>query len=212
MIFRAPRPSAALFAIVFLVVGLSATWVRADPAEEATVFIETLAEDAVRALTVGTVPRAERIARFRVLFNDHFAVEAIGKWVLGRHWRRTEPQQREQYIELFEDYVVASFVDRFAAYTGEKLHVTKAITENGVSTAVYSEIRLSGGGATPVRVNWRIDGVVGDFKIVDLVVEGVSMSTTLRSDFGSIIRREGGKVAGLLAVLRKKTETLRKND
>ncbi|MBT3359562.1 MAG: ABC transporter substrate-binding protein [Rhodospirillales bacterium] len=199
----------ALSAALFVVAGLSVPVVRADPASEASVFIETLAEDTVRALTVGEVPRSERISRFRVLFNDHFAVEAMAKWVLGRHWRRADAPERAEYLRLFVDYIVASFVDRFAEYAGEKLHITKAIADDGISATVFSEIRLPGGSKTPARVNWRLDGVVGDFKIVDVVVEGVSMSTTMRSDFGSIIRREGGKLAGLLAVLRKKTETLR---
>ena len=212
MIFPTPKPAAALFAVLFLIAGLPAGTAQADQSTEARVFIEALAGDAIKALTVNDVGRGERIERFRTLFNDHFAVDTIGKWVLGRYWRRAKPKERDEYLILFEDYIVASYVERFAEYTGQKLLVTKAIAEDGTSATVYSEIHLPGGGNLPVRVNWRVDGVVGDFKIVDLVVEGVSMSTTLRSDFGSITRRDGGKVAGLLSVLRKKTASLKKTD
>ncbi|MCG8510728.1 MAG: ABC transporter substrate-binding protein, partial [Rhodospirillales bacterium] len=153
--------------------------------------------------------RSERIDRFRVLFNDHFAVKTIGQWVLGRYWRRAKPAEQEEYLVLFEDYIVASYVDRFAEYAGEKLQVTEATVDADGSAVVFSEILLPGSGKTPVRVNWIVDGIEDDFKIVDMVVEGVSMSTTLRSDFGSILRRESGKVAGLLDVLREKTASLK---
>jgi phospholipid transport system substrate-binding protein len=194
----------ALFLIVVLPGGASA-----GPSDEAKGFIESLADQAIQALTLPDISKPERVRRFRILFNDHFAVEDIGKWVLGRYWRRAEPAERDEYLILFEDYIVVSYVDRFAEYAGEKLQITKVIVETDGSAEVYSEVLLPGGGKTPVRVNWRVDGADGDFKIVDLVIEGVSMSATLRSDFSSILRRNGGKMAGLLDILREKTASLK---
>lgn len=198
----------AAAAALVLMMGLPGA-AAADSADDAREFVNSLADQAIQALTVPDISRPERVRRFRVLFNDHFAVEVIGKWVLGRHWRRAEPAERDEYLVLFEDYVVVSYVDRFAEYAGERLQITKAIVEADGSSIVHSEILLPGSGKTPVRVSWRIDGADGDLKIADLVIEGVSMSTTLRSDFGSIIRREGGRLAGLLDVLRDKTASLK---
>ena len=42
------------------------------------------------------------------------------------------------------------------------------------------------------------------YKIIDVMVEGVSMGQTQRSEFSSVIRQHGGKVEGLLAELRKR--------
>ncbi|MDP6787603.1 MAG: ABC transporter substrate-binding protein [Rhodospirillales bacterium] len=183
----------------------------ADPLEaRAETFIASLADKAVQALTVEGAERAERVSRFRRLFNDHFAVHGIAKWVLGRYWRRASPDERGEYLILFEDMIVVSYVDRFASYTGEALAITKTVALNDESAMIYSEIVRPTGGP-PVRVDWRVATEDGGLRIVDVVVEGTSMSTTLRSDFGSIIRREGGKVAGLLKVLRDKTKSLRQD-
>ena len=89
--------------------------------DEARDFVSKLADKAIRDLTDKTVPRSKRIMRFREFFNTHFAVSGIGKWILGRHWRKASEVEREEYLSLFEDLMVVSYVDRFAAYAGEHL-------------------------------------------------------------------------------------------
>ncbi|MDX9861728.1 MAG: ABC transporter substrate-binding protein [Rhodospirillales bacterium] len=202
------RMTAAVTAAI-LATCLAVTPASAEPDDAARQFITSLADRAIQALTTSDIPRAERIRRFRTLFNDHFAVNDIGKWVLGRHWSRTTPAEQTEYLRLFEDYIVASYVDRFAAYTGEKLRIVRTVTEGDGRATVFSEITLPESGKTPIRVDWRVAGVAPAIKIVDLVVEGVSMSTTLRSEFGSIVRRDGGKIDGLLTVLRDKTASIK---
>ena len=183
----------------------------ADPLEiRAETFIASLTDKAVQALTVEGTSRTERVRWFRRLFNDHFAVRGIAKWILGRYWRRASNEERGEYLVLFEDMMVVSYVDRFANYTGETLAISKSVALDGGDAMVFSEIVRPTGGP-PVRVDWRVATADGHLRIVDVVVEGTSMSTTLRSDFGSIIRREGGKVAGLIEVLRDKTKSLRQD-
>lgn len=176
--------------------------------EEATNFVQALAEKAVRELTDQSAPRDVRIQRFREYFNEHFAVKGIGKWILGRHWRKAQKSQQEEYLMLFEDLMVVSYVDRFAAYAGEPLRIQKAVVQDEKNVTVFSDIPQQDGNPA-IRVDWRVARKDGLYKIVDVLVEGTSMSNTLRSDFGSIIRQRGGKVAGLLEALREKTAKLR---
>jgi phospholipid transport system substrate-binding protein len=178
--------------------------------EEATVFVQNLAEKAILELTDKTAPRDVRIQRFREYFNEHFAVSGIGKWILGRHWRKAKPAERKEYLILFEDLMVVSYVDRFAAYAGEPLRINKSLVQDEKNVTVFSDIKQKEGNPA-IRVDWRVARKDGVFKIVDVVIEGTSMSNTLRSDFSSIIRRQGGKIAGLLETLRKKTTSIRQN-
>jgi len=179
--------------------------------EEATVFVQNLAEKAIKELTDKTAPRETRIQRFRAYFNDHFAVTGIGKWILGRHWRKAKKAEQDEYLVLFEDLMVVSYVDRFATYAGEPLHIHKALVQDETNATVFSEIHQKDGNPA-IRVDWRVARKDNIFKIVDVMVEGTSMSNTLRSDFGSIIRQRGGKVSGLLAALREKTAKLREKN
>ena len=60
-----------------------------------------------------------------------------------------------------------------------------------------------------MKVLWRVGAKGETFKILDVIVEGASMSQTLRSDFGSIIRQKDGKVSALIEALRLKTASLK---
>jgi len=171
-------------------------------------FIQALAKQAVDSLTDTKVSRAERIRRFRDMFHKNFAVEAIGRWTLGRHWRTATEAERAEYLKLFEDLMVVSYVDRFAEYAGESLRVNKAVPENETTATVFSEI-IRPHQSQPVRVDWRVGRKDATYKIVDVVVEGTSMSNTLRADFTATINQKGGAVSGLLEELRKKTESLK---
>ncbi len=195
-----------VFSISLLGPGLEA---RAGSLEEkAQQYIKDLSDQAIKSLTAKGLNRDDRIKRFRAMFKERFAVRGIGKWVLGRYWKKATPGERKDYLMLFEDLMVISYVDRFATYAGEQLQTTKTLPNNETTATVYTEIAQPDAGP-PVRVDWRV-GMKGDIlKVVDVVVEGTSMSSTLRSDFGSIIRREGGSVAGLIKALRAKTASLR---
>ena len=173
-----------------------------DQGTRAGKFIEALADKAIAALTENSVSRDERMKRFRVLLNEHFAVDTIGRWVLGRYWNdATEPEQKE-YLDLFEALIVTTYVDRFNSYSGEKLTVSGAVPATGGDLLVNSQITRPAGGE-PLDVGWRVRDRDGKFKVVDVIVAGVSMGQTQRSEFSSVIRRSGDKIEGLLAKLRE---------
>ena len=174
--------------------------------DQAGSFIRSLTHEAIESLAKQGVTREVRIKRFRKMFTAHFNVKTIGKFVLGRYWKKANKQERTEYLGLFEDLMVVSYVDRFARYAGENLNVTRTRSENAKDATVFTQISRPAG--QPVKVLWRVRAYGGTMKILDVIVEGASMSQTLRSDFGSIIRQKGGKVSGLLDVLRVKTAAL----
>ena len=57
----------------------------------------------------------------------------------------------------------------------------------------------------PIRINWRVRRSENTYRVIDVVVEGVSMSVTQRDEFAAVIRRNGGKIEGLLSALERKT-------
>lgn len=175
----------------------------ADDADaRASKFIESLADKAIAALTEKDVSREQRLTRFRDLLEEHFAVDTIGRWVLGRHWNDATEDERKEYLSLFEDLIVVTYVDRFNSYSGEKLAVFKTVPATGGDLLVNSQITRPSGGE-PLDVAWRVRDYEGRLKIVDVIVAGVSMGQTQRSEFTSVIRRTGGQVQGLLTKLRE---------
>jgi phospholipid transport system substrate-binding protein len=169
--------------------------------EAAGEFIEKLANKAVAALTIDDIPRVERVRRFRSLLNDHFDVKTIGRFALGRYWPQASDGERAEFLNLFEDLIVDTYIDRFAKYSGEALLVTKTAITQDDDFIVFSSISRPSGGP-PIDVDWRLRLRNGKYLIIDVIVEGVSMGQTQRSEFASVIGRNGGAVKGLLAKLR----------
>ncbi|MCK4939521.1 MAG: ABC transporter substrate-binding protein, partial [Rhodospirillaceae bacterium] len=131
----------------------------------------------------------------------------IGKWVMGRHWRAASDMEKDEYMSLFEDLIVITYVDRFDQYSGEKINVVNTIMDPGKDAMVYSELVRPQGGDV-IRIDWRVRQNGDNYKIVDVYVAGISMGQTQRSEFASVIKQKGGTVEGLLQVLRTKVSTL----
>jgi phospholipid transport system substrate-binding protein len=175
------------------------------PVPEAGEFILGLADKAITGLTDFNVPLAERSTRFRVLLNEGFDVQHIGRFVLGRFWRTASEEERTEYLRLFEDFIVHSYAKRFREYAGENLKVMGTRTAGDGEAYVLTDLLRPSG--PPVRVEWRLRRDGSGFKIVDVLIESVSMSITQRDDFSATIQRAGGRVEALLAVLRDKVRT-----
>ena len=197
------RAIVALVTLSTLLISVHYASVRADDfTNGAEQFITSLADDAISSLTGKTLTEKERQQKFRKLLNSYFDISGIGKWALGRYWRKTSESERLEYLVLFENLIVTTYANRFNKYTKEKL-IVKGSSSRGKFVLVKSQI--NGGKEKPIRIEWRVTSPNGSYKIFDIVIEGVSMIRTQRSEFSSVIRRNGGKVSGLLAELRKKT-------
>lgn len=174
-----------------------------DPAA----FVQSLGEQALASLTGNDVTPSLRNERFRDLLHQNFDVPAIGKTVLGRYWRVATDQEREEYLKLFEDFLVVNYAKRFAEYTGQQFVVKGVRNETDTLVTVLTLVKPPGGGEA-ARLDWLLRSDADAYKILDLKIEGISMSETHRSEFASVIQSSGGKVAGLIDALRNKVGSL----
>jgi len=172
-----------------------------NPAD-AVAFMNTLWDRAVEVLSKKTDPTV-REARFRELFHTDFDCPGIARFVLGRYWRTASEEEQQEFVKLFEDYVVFVYTARLSNFGGEALKV-RGSRSDGDGVIVSTDV-VSPGTASPMRIDWRLVTDNGAYKISDVIVEGVSMAVTQRSEFASVVQRNGGQVRGLLAMMREKT-------
>jgi len=191
------RIGAALGALLVIVLALAAP--READAQDARAFVATLGQEAIQVLGPG-VPVAQRQARFRELFRDDFDLAGIGQFVLGRYWRVATPQEQQDFLGLFQEYLVRAYSARLGEYGGEPFRVT-GVRPNGDESIVNSEIIRPN--SSPIAVDWYLIGR-GPYKITDVYVGGVSMKVTQRDEFASVIQRNGGRVEALITQLRQK--------
>lgn len=194
-----------LVAVLFAVSSGSAT---ATASETTSNFVKSLGDRAIQVLTVKDITPDERANRFRRLLRESFDVERIARFVLGRYARGAAADAIKEYNQLFKDLIVVTYASRFAQYSGQSFTIKRATepTPRGDSI-VLSEI-VATDGSPPIRVDWQVSSTKGRNRIVDVRVEGVSMSVTQREEFSTVIRQNGGDINALLSALRKKTASL----
>jgi len=135
-------------------------------------------------------------------------LETMGRFVLGPEWRKASDDQRKAYVALFSEFVVRTYSRRLGGYGGQQFEVT-GTSQAGKSDALVVTAITSDDGSPPVKAGWRVKTAAnGNLKIVDVIVEGVSMLQTQRSEFDSVVRRSG--LEGLMALLQEKLDNLPK--
>jgi len=196
-----------LFLVCAALLAMSSWAVRPATAQStdpgATAFIQNLGNEAVSTFSNKSLSRDQALQRFRNLLYQGFDVPYIGRFVLGRHWNQATPQQQNEYQKLFEQLIVKTYADRFVEYSGETFKITGSQPAGEADSMVSTQIVRPNG--PPVNVEWRVrkrDG--GQYKIIDVAVEGVSMGVTQRSEFNSVVQQNGGRIDGLLQALRQK--------
>jgi phospholipid transport system substrate-binding protein len=173
--------------------------VAADPAS----FVSGLAQEALDDLASTAIAEDQRVQRFRALFADSFDVPLIARFVLGRYWRQASEAERAEYVRLFDELVVQTYVRRFNEFNTARIRVlstSKPNEDNDVIVAVEGVLANK----PPVRLDVRVRQTGNDYRIIDVAIEGVSMAITQRDEFASVIQRGGGRVEALLASLREK--------
>jgi phospholipid transport system substrate-binding protein len=173
----------------------------ASAASEPGEFLTSMTGRAIAQLTDESLPLSERKARFRILFRENFDVPAVGRFVLGRYWRKAKPETREAFLSVFEEVMIQRFAPKFAGYveTEFKIIRVRALDQPG---QFVIRSRISPDRGEPIEIDWRVREQDGHFKILDVIGEGISMALTLRSEYASAIKVSGGRVEGLIDRLR----------
>ena len=173
-------------------------------ADDPAAVVAALGNKALAEIKRGEAARPQMEAGFKVLLETYFDVPSISRFVLARYWKVASDGERREFTQLFEDLVVQSYAARFSQYSGETFKVEKVVKDQPSPGDAIVDCQVQAAGQQPVRAEWRLRNDGGHYRIVDVKIEGVSMVQTFRDEFASVIRTNGGTVAGLNEALRKK--------
>ncbi len=168
-------------------------------------FVQDLSSRAMAAISNKGLSQEQRTAQYRNILHDSFDMQTIGRFVIGRSWNAASPEQQQEYMKLFEALVTKMYGDRLNFYNGENFVVKSTRPESDQDFIVTSDITHPDG-SSPTTVDWRVREKNNKYAVIDVMIEGVSQSLTQRDEYSSIIQRDGGKLDGLLALMRQRLE------
>jgi phospholipid transport system substrate-binding protein len=173
--------------------------------ENAVKLIQSLGNQAVNILSDNSLSEEEKQNQFDKFLDRDFDMPRIARFVLGKYWRNATDQEKTEFAKVFRDYMVSSYSKKIGSYSGENLKINNATSLNDRESLVYSLIERPQG--PPIKLDWRVRKEKdGQEKIVDVIVEGVSMALTQRSEFSTVISKPGVGVSGLIEELKSKAQ------
>ncbi|MCC6763692.1 MAG: ABC transporter substrate-binding protein [Deltaproteobacteria bacterium] len=126
--------------------------------------------------------------------------ETLSKLVLARNWSRFDEGQRDEFMDLFKNHLSMTYGRNVENYKEEKVQITGTRSESGGDATVKTKVVR--GGANDILVDYRLRQKGGTWKIIDVVIEGVSLVSNFRSQFQDVVSNGGPE--RLLALLREK--------
>ena len=145
--------------------------------------------------------KAERRNRMRKIIHQYFDFEEMSRRSLARAWRKRTPKEKTEFIELFSYFMERNYAGTLESYTNEKVVLGKESIDEEfakVNTVIITTDKKE------VDIVYRLHKVGGEWRVYDVVVEGVSLVKNYRDQFRSIIRRTS--YANLVKILRAKRD------
>ncbi len=175
-----------------------ASSVQAADADAAKKFVDTVAAQVIAIAKDSHASQADKQAKIETIFTDKVDISSIAKFVLGKNWRTATPDQQSAYVSAYKPFILKNYAQRLAKYSGETYTLKNAHPDGDAAVVTMA---IHGADGQDVMVDYWLKGGSGAYKIVDIAVEGVSMRTTQRSEFNSIVENKG--IDGLIEALKK---------
>src|SRR5271157_2032976 len=148
----------------------------------------------------GEAGKKMKVQRIEVAAEKLFDFVELSKRTLGLSWNNFTPEQRKEFVQLFETVLKDAYVEKITAYDNESVNFTKEVPLSETTVEVQSVVITKSG---QVPINYRVIKKENDWKVYDVVIEGVSLVSNYRTQFRDILANSTPEK--LLETLRKKT-------
>lgn len=201
-----PLGSAVLGAVVGLAAAavLALTMAAPSPAlatsGEPEKFVEQTSSEVLAILRDDSLDHDTKLARLEVMLDRRSDFATISKLVLAVHYRQFSDSQKEEFSTLLHRYLTTTYGHQIDNYASETVAIVGGRPEARGDYTVHTKIKRKQG--EDLLVDYRLRKVDGHWRVIDVIGEGISLVSNLRSQFGEILNAGGPD--RLLKVLREK--------
>lgn len=174
------------------------------------VLVKSISEEVVAAITrdkeamIGNKEAVSSLVEAKIL--PHFNFARMTQIALAVNWRRAAPEQQARLTSEFRALLVNTYSGALTAYRNQPILVRPLRAQPGdTEVTVRSEIRQSG--AAPISIDYLMEKGPSGWKVYDVKISGISLTTTYRDTFAEEVRNHG--LDGLIRLLESKN---RQND
>jgi phospholipid transport system substrate-binding protein len=174
--------------------------------DPAAIQVQALNNSLLKSMHASTESMTERYRNLEPVIEQVFALPLVTRLSVGPQWTSFSPDQQAELIKAFTRYTVANYAHNFRDFDGEKFEIDDNVSNRGADRIVHT--RIIPAHDTPVSLLYRMQEVDGNWKIIDVVSDGISQLALRRTDFASAIAAGGAPT--LIAHLNKVSDGLLK--
>jgi phospholipid transport system substrate-binding protein len=178
---------------------------QSDQSATAVIFIRQAGNELATLVSAAAASQAER-PRLQAFLDRVVDVDGVARFCLGRYWAAASGSQQRIYVTVFHRVLLRNVVSWLGSHQQGSAHVTiERPLADGQDISVPTVVARDGD--PPAHVTWLVTMSQGGPKIIDTVVEGVSMRLTVRNDYTSFIAHNGGDIEVLIRGLERQAES-----
>ncbi len=167
-------------------------------------FVKSLTQNGIENIINANISQEEKTKRFEKVFNESLDLDFIGKFVLGKYWRQATPAQQKEFLNAYKQFNIKTWSKRFDEFKGKRFVFTGTKSSNSKNQIfVNSQVPMEN--AQPASVVWRIRENKGQIKVVDIIIENVSLAITARNEYGTFIKNNNNSIDALINHIQQKT-------
>lgn len=172
---------------------------------KAEAFVKKVTDEGITQIINADIPQKEKDARFEKLFNNALDLKFIGQFVLGRYWKTASNEQKKAFIDAYRDLNIKTWSQRFDEFKGKEF-IFKGTTPSNSANQIFVNSLVPMDQGEPAKVVWRIKQTGDNFKIVDIIIENVSLAITARNEYTAYVKSAPGGINDLIKDLQNKTK------
>jgi phospholipid transport system substrate-binding protein len=134
-----------------------------------------------------SLDRQTRWDKIGIVINDSFDFRSMSQSILATNWKAASPEERQQFVVFFSQYLEDTYRTKIEAYTNQKVEYVGE-TIRGKRAVVETMIITD---STQIPVNYKLKNNDGNWFAYDVVIEGVSLVSNYRSTFSAIVKNDG---------------------
>ena len=171
------------------------------PMETAKIHINRVLEVLKDPALAGESAKQVKIDKISGITEDIFDFTELSKRSLGQAWSKFTPEQQAEFVSLYKKLLKDTYADRIVSYNNEKIEFGKENPLSDSTTEIQTTIGTNTG---DVPINYRMIKNNDQWRVYDVVIEGVSLINNYRTQFRGILANNTPE--GLIEILRKKVQ------
>jgi len=167
--------------------------------DQPQVIVKQVTDRVIEILQTKDMPNDEKRGKIEAIVMEYVDFETLSKLVVARNWSKFSPQQQEEFMAQFQEHLARTYGKRLDDYRNEKVIITGEHEEARGDRTVNTKVPRGG---AMILVDYRLRQKDGSWKMIDIVIEGVSLVANFRSQFQGIVTSGGPDK--LIQLLREK--------